>query len=144
MKALCKTAPAKGAQFIDVEKPTIKSDELLVKIYRTSICGSDIPVYNYTGWAPQRIPIPFIFGHELCGTVEEVGKDAKGFQKGDFVNFVPIHDKDKLQVAGHPILDKTYEITFVLNGFGMPSDYVVFSIKEFPRRIERLESEDLY
>ena len=68
----------------------------------------------------------------------------RGFQKGDFVNFVPIHDKDKLQVAGHPILDKTYEITFVLNGFGMPSDYVAFSIKEFPRRIERLESEDLY
>lgn len=86
MKALCKTQPAKGAEYIDVDIPQIKKDELLVKIYKTSICGSDIPVYNYTGWAPQRIPIPFIFGHELCGTVVEVGADAYGFEKGDFIS----------------------------------------------------------
>ena len=86
MKALCKTKPAKGAEYIDTEVPQIKKDELLVKIYKTSICGSDIPVYNYTGWAPQRIPIPFIFGHELCGTVVEVGEEAYGFEKGDFIS----------------------------------------------------------
>lgn len=86
MKALCKTKPAKGAQYIDVDIPKIAKDELLVKIYKTSICGSDIPVYNYTGWAPQRIPIPFVFGHELCGTVVEVGEEAHGFEKGDFIS----------------------------------------------------------
>lgn len=86
MKALCKTKPAKGAEYIEVKNPQIKKDELLVKIYKTSICGSDIPVYNYTGWAPQRIPVPFIFGHELCGEVVEVGEEARGFEKGDFIS----------------------------------------------------------
>ena len=65
MKALCKTKPAAGAEYKEVDIPSIERDELLVKIYKTSICGSDLPVYNYTGWAPKRIPIPFIFGHEL-------------------------------------------------------------------------------
>ncbi|WP_424245790.1 threonine 3-dehydrogenase [Elusimicrobium posterum] len=89
MKALCKTKPEKGAAIIDVDTPKIKGDELLVKMYKTSICGSDIPVYNYNGWAPRRIPqnlMPFTFGHELCGTIVEVGANAKGFEKGDFIS----------------------------------------------------------
>ncbi|ACC97711.1 Putative threonine dehydrogenase [Elusimicrobium minutum Pei191] len=86
MKALCKTKPEKGVEYKDVDLPKIKDDELLVKIYKTSICGSDIPVYNYTGWAPRRIPLPFVFGHELCGEVVETGKNTKGFEKGDFIS----------------------------------------------------------
>ncbi len=86
MKALCKTKPVKGLEFTDVPVPACSDSALLLKIYKTSICGSDIPVYNYTGWAPQRIPVPFIPGHELCGEVVEMGKNVKGFKKGDFVS----------------------------------------------------------
>ena len=85
MKALVKTKPAPGLEYKDIDIPKIQPDELLVKIYRSSICGSDLPVYNYTGWAPRRIPIPFTPGHELCGTVAEAGPAAKGFKKGDFI-----------------------------------------------------------
>jgi len=86
MKAICKTKAAPGAEYIDTDIPRIKSDELLIKISRTSICGSDLPIYNFTSWSAKRMPIPFIFGHELCGEVVEIGDKAKGFKKGDFVS----------------------------------------------------------
>lgn len=86
MKALCKCDAKAGISLIDTDIPKIKPDELLIKIHRTSICGSDLPIYNYTGWAKTRIKIPFIFGHELCGEVVEIGEKSRGFNKGDFVS----------------------------------------------------------
>lgn len=86
MKAICKTKPAFGAEYTDAGIPQIKSDELLIKIHAASICGSDLPIYAYTSWSAKRMPIPFIFGHELCGEVIEIGDKAKGFNKGDFVS----------------------------------------------------------
>ncbi len=87
MKAICKTKPAAGAEYIDIDVPRIKSDELLIKIHCASICGSDIPIYNYyDSWAARKHNFPFVFGHELCGEVVEIGDKAKGFQKGDFVS----------------------------------------------------------
>ena len=85
MKAICKTKPAPGAQYIDIDMPRIKSDELLIKIHATSICGSDLPIYTYSSWSAARMPIPFVFGHEMCGEVVEIGDKAKGFNKGDEV-----------------------------------------------------------
>ena len=86
MKALIKTKQGKGAEYIDAQKPTIKEDEILLKIHRTSICGSDIPIFNDTGWATDRIKTPFIFGHEFCGEVVEVGAKNSGIKVGDFVS----------------------------------------------------------
>ncbi len=86
MKAICKTKAAPGAEYIDADIPRIKSDELLIKIHATSICGSDLPIYQFSSWSAKRMPIPFIFGHELCGEVVEIGDKAKGFTKGDFVS----------------------------------------------------------
>ncbi len=86
MKAICKTKAAPGAEYIDTDIPRIKSDELLIKIHATSICGSDLPIYHFSSWSAKRMPIPFIFGHELCGEVVEIGDKAKGFTKGDFVS----------------------------------------------------------
>ncbi len=86
MKAICKTKAAPGAEYIDTDIPRIKSDELLIKIHATSICGSDLPIYQFSSWSAKRMPIPFIFGHELCGEVVEIGDKAKGFTKGDFVS----------------------------------------------------------
>ncbi|MCX5783815.1 MAG: L-threonine 3-dehydrogenase, partial [Elusimicrobia bacterium] len=77
---------APGADYIEMKEPKIKSDELLIKVHRASICGSDMPIYNYTGWAPDRIKLPFVFGHELCGEVVGIGSKTRGFNKGDFVS----------------------------------------------------------
>jgi threonine 3-dehydrogenase len=86
MKALVKKFPKPGANYMDVPTPKPKRDELLIKIYKTSICGSDVPIYNYTGWVSQRLKLPFIFGHELCGEVVQTGSKTYGFEKGDFVS----------------------------------------------------------
>lgn len=86
MKALCKCDKKPGVKLIETDIPKIKPDEILIKIHRASICGSDLPVYTYTGWAKKRIKPPFIFGHELCGEVIEIGEKSRGFDKGDFVS----------------------------------------------------------
>lgn len=60
----------------------------------------------------------------------EIRKNDRGYQTGDYIQFIPIEDDCTLRCIEHPLKDKTYEITYMLNGWGLPSDYVVFSIKE--------------
>jgi threonine 3-dehydrogenase len=86
MKALHKTQAAPGASYGAVDDVKLKPDELLVKVHLTSICGSDLPIYNWTSWAPERLKVPLVFGHEFCGTVEEAGSGTRDFKKGDFVS----------------------------------------------------------
>ena len=86
MKAIFKNKPGRGAKYGDVDIPIIKKGELLIRIDHASICGSDMPIYNWTGWAPERIKTPMVFGHELCGEVVEVDSHATGFSKGDFIS----------------------------------------------------------
>ncbi len=86
MKALQKAKPGPGAVFGPAEDLRIKPDELLVKVHRASICGSDLPIYNWNSWAPERFKTPSTFGHEFCGTVSEIGATARDFKKGDFVS----------------------------------------------------------
>lgn len=86
MKALLKTKPAPGAAYESTKDLAIKPDEVLIKVHRASICGSDLPIYKWESWAPERFKTPSTFGHEFCGTVEEVGASARDFKKGDFVS----------------------------------------------------------
>jgi threonine 3-dehydrogenase len=86
MKAICKTKPGPGAEWTTVDDIKLKPDELLVKVHRASICGSDLPIYNWNAWAPKRFKTPSVFGHEFCGTVVEVGAGTRDFAKGDFVS----------------------------------------------------------
>lgn len=86
MKALRKTQPAPGAEFGPADDLAIKGDELLIKVHRASICGSDLPIYNWYSWAPERFKLPSSFGHEFCGSVVEAGKGTRDFKKGDFVS----------------------------------------------------------
>lgn len=86
MLALTKTKPGPGAALTRQEVPRIAADELLIKVERASICGSDLPIYNWVGWAPSRLKLPMAFGHEFCGTVVETGGSTRDFQKGDFVS----------------------------------------------------------
>ena len=85
MKALIKESPQKGAVLRDVEVPAIRDNEVLVKVKKAAICGTDIHIYFWTAYAQQRLKLPMIFGHEFCGEVVEVGKNTKRLKKGDLV-----------------------------------------------------------
>ncbi|MBI4057087.1 MAG: L-threonine 3-dehydrogenase [Elusimicrobia bacterium] len=86
MKAICKVRVGVGAEYGENEISKPKPDEVLVKVYRASICGSDLPIYYWSSWAPGRLKLPLVFGHEFCGEVTEVGSAAGDFKKGDFVS----------------------------------------------------------
>lgn len=86
MKALYKAKAGPGARYGAFETPDIADDELLVKVHRASICGSDMPIYGWSSWAPQRVKVPMVFGHEFCGVVVKTGKATRDFKKGDFVS----------------------------------------------------------
>lgn len=86
MKAIQKFAAGPGARFAALADPEPREDELLLKVHRASICGSDLPIYHWNSWAPERVKPPMVFGHEFCGTVVAAGRKTKGFFNGDFVS----------------------------------------------------------
>ncbi|OGR88709.1 MAG: L-threonine 3-dehydrogenase [Elusimicrobia bacterium RIFCSPHIGHO2_02_FULL_57_9] len=86
MNALHKDKAGPGASFGPVEDIKLKPDELLIKVHLASICGSDMPIYQWNSWAPRRVKVPMVFGHEFCGTVIEAGAGTRDFAKGDFVS----------------------------------------------------------
>jgi len=86
MKAIVKKNPEYGAEILDVPMPKIKDDEALVKIKRTSICGTDLHIYEWNEWAQNRMKTPIVFGHEFCGDVVKVGKNVTRIKKGDYVS----------------------------------------------------------
>ena len=86
MKALVKKYAKEGLWLDEVEVPTPGIDEVLIKIRKTAICGTDIHIYNWDAWAQKTIPTPMVVGHEYVGTVAEVGSNVKGFQIGELVS----------------------------------------------------------
>jgi threonine 3-dehydrogenase len=86
MKALAKTAARPGAELIQAPVPTPGPREALVKVQAASICGTDLHIYEWNEWAQGRIKPPMIFGHEMAGTVVEVGPAVTAVKVGDFVS----------------------------------------------------------
>ncbi len=86
MKALGKLKREEGIWLYDAEKPEIGPNDLLIKVHKTAICGTDVHIYNWDEWAQQTIPTPMTTGHEFVGEVVEVGSEAKGFKLGDRVS----------------------------------------------------------
>ncbi|MFU8796998.1 MAG: alcohol dehydrogenase catalytic domain-containing protein [Dehalococcoidia bacterium] len=87
MKAIVKTKMAPGAELLDVEKPGPKAGEVLVKVKATSICGTDVHIYNWDSAAQVYIKtVPQIQGHEFAGEVVEVGRKTSKFRIGDYVS----------------------------------------------------------
>lgn len=87
MKALVKTKPGPGAEIVDVDIPTPGPDEVLAKVIATSICGTDLHIYEWNEWARSRIKnIPQIMGHELCGEIIELGSNVKNIKKGAIIS----------------------------------------------------------
>lgn len=87
MKAVIKAKPGPGAELVDMEKPVPGPDQVLVKVLATSICGTDLHIYEWNEWAQARIKnLPQVMGHELCGEVLELGKNVKNVKKGDIIS----------------------------------------------------------
>jgi len=87
MYAAVKKMRGPGAEILTVDVPKIRMNEVLVKVKAASICGTDVHIWNWDGWAQGRIKkIPLIFGHELAGEVIEVGSNVAGIQEGDIVS----------------------------------------------------------
>jgi len=86
MKALVKAKAEPGLWLEEVPIPEPDHDEVLIKIKRTAICGTDVHIYNWDEWSQVTIPIPMHVGHEFVGVVEKTGTTVKGFKPGDLVS----------------------------------------------------------
>ena len=86
MKALSKLKSEAGIWMTDVPAPELGHNDLLIKIRKTAICGTDMHIYNWDEWAQKTIPVPMVVGHEYVGEVVAVGQEVRGFAIGDRVS----------------------------------------------------------
>jgi len=85
MQALVKRKAEPGLWLEEVPVPQVNDDDVLIRIKKTSICGTDVHIYNWDAWSQKTIPVPMVIGHEFVGLVERVGERVKGFAPGDLV-----------------------------------------------------------
>jgi threonine 3-dehydrogenase len=107
MRALVKTKPAPGLEMRDEPVPVPGPDEVLIKVRKTGICGTDVHIWNWDKWAEKTIPVPMVVGHEFCGIVEQVGTHVRTVKVGDRVSGEGhlIGLKSRMARAGHFHLD---------------------------------------
>ncbi len=86
MRALVKRERAEGLWMEEVPVPSVGPNDILVKMRKTAICGTDIHIFNWDEWAQRTIPVPMTVGHEFCGEVAAIGSHVKGFVVGDRVS----------------------------------------------------------
>ena len=86
MKALVKKFRQGGLWIDDIPKPETGATDVLVKIRKTAICGTDLHIYNWDKWSQQTIPVPMQIGHEFVGDVVEIGNSVKGLSIGQRVS----------------------------------------------------------
>ncbi|MEE2707629.1 MAG: L-threonine 3-dehydrogenase [Planctomycetota bacterium] len=86
MKALVKKRSEKGLWLEDVPEPEIGINDVLIKIDRTGICGTDLHIYSWDAWAEKTIPVPMVVGHEFVGEIVEIGANVVDFQPGMIVS----------------------------------------------------------
>jgi len=86
MKALVKKHAKQGLWLEDVPLPEVGNNDVLIKIQKTAICGTDIHIYNWDEWAQKTIPVPMTIGHEFAGVVAEIGSNVTELNVGDIVS----------------------------------------------------------
>lgn len=86
MKALVKKYNKKGLWIENVEIPEIGINDVLIKIHKTSICGTDVHIYNWDEWSQATIPTPMTIGHEFVGEIVEMGSNVHDYKIGDIVS----------------------------------------------------------
>lgn len=86
MKALLKRKAMPGLWLEDVPMPKVGINDVLIKIDRTGICGTDLHIYKWDDWAKKTIPVPLVVGHEFAGEIVEVGSNVSDFHPGQIVS----------------------------------------------------------
>ncbi|HQC42403.1 MAG TPA: L-threonine 3-dehydrogenase [Verrucomicrobiota bacterium] len=86
MKALVKAKSERGLWLQDVPEPKISINDVLIKIHKTGICGTDLHIYRWDTWSQKTVPVPLTIGHEFVGEIVEVGSNVKDFHVGDVVS----------------------------------------------------------
>ena len=86
MKALSKIKSEPGIWMVDVPVPEIGSDDVLVKVKKTGICGTDVHIFKWDDWASKAVPVPMVTGHEYAGEVAEVGRNVTHVKVGQRVS----------------------------------------------------------
>ena len=82
MKALEKSHPREGLWMVQAPVPEIGPDEVLIKVNKTGICGTDVHIWNWDAWAQKTVPTPLITGHEFAGEIVELGRNVTDLQIG--------------------------------------------------------------
>jgi len=121
MKAVVKTKPAPGAEIIEIDMPKPGPDAVMVKVLATSICGTDLHIFEWNEWARSRIKnLPQVMGHELCGEIVELGRNVKNLKKGTIIS------AETHIACGHCLLCHTGNAHICVNGsiFGVDIDGV--------------------
>ena len=86
MKALVKAKAERGIWMENIRKPEVGHNDVLIKVNRTAICGTDIHIFKWDDWAQSTIPVPMAVGHEFSGEIIDMGIEVKGYEVGDRVS----------------------------------------------------------
>jgi len=86
MKALVKAKRERGIWMEDIAVPDVGHNDVLIKVHRSAICGTDIHIFKWDDWAQKTIPVPMAVGHEFSGEIVELGVEVRGFSLGDRVS----------------------------------------------------------
>jgi len=86
MKALVKKRAEEGLRMDEVPIPEVGNNDVLIKIKKTAICGTDVHIYNWDAWAQKTIPVPMTIGHEFAGEIVDMGANVSELKVGDIVS----------------------------------------------------------
>ena len=86
MKALVKRNAQPGLSLEDVPEPEVGINDVLIRVDRTGICGTDLHIYKWDSWAQKTIPVPMVVGHEFVGEIVDVGSNVSDFKAGQIVS----------------------------------------------------------
>jgi threonine 3-dehydrogenase len=86
VKALVKSRPGPGLWLEEIDVPRIGINDVLIRVLRTGICGTDVHIYKWDEWASKTVPVPMAIGHEFVGRIEAVGENVAGFHPGELVS----------------------------------------------------------
>jgi threonine 3-dehydrogenase len=86
MKALVKAEAGPGLWLEDVPVPGLGRDDVLIRVLRTGVCGTDLHIYDWDSWAQANVPVPLVIGHEFVGEIVDTGSDVKELRAGQLVS----------------------------------------------------------
>jgi len=86
MKALAKAQAEQGIWMQQVPEPEMGINDVLIKVKKTAICGTDVHIYNWDEWAQKTIPVPMVVGHEFVGEIVDIGDNVNDFEPGQLVS----------------------------------------------------------